>query len=101
MQKHQLDQWLRGEYKDSQQPPKVFVIGCADISHYLLAVEYKHKLEPILDNEHALEFDSIDSVKETLYTMGLQKAYLRLHRGDRTDTSKSLSDYYDIELSLY
>ena len=41
MQKHQLDMWLHGEHKDSYQTPKVYVIGCSDISEYLLAVEYK------------------------------------------------------------
>lgn len=37
MQKHQLDMWLHGQHKDTYTLPKVFVIGCSDVSDYLLA----------------------------------------------------------------
>lgn len=56
MQEHQLDLWIHGRHKDTYKPPKVYVIGCADISQYLLAVEYKHKLEPIKKDNELMHF---------------------------------------------
>ena len=64
MQKHQLDMWLHGDHKDSYRTPKVYVIGCSDIPEYLLAVEYKHKLEPVKQGGEPVHFGSLDQVKE-------------------------------------
>ncbi len=100
MQKHQLDRWLHGYHKDSYQVPKVFVIGCADISQYLLAVEYKHKLEPIKLNEEPIHFSSLEQVKEELLRLGFSKAYLRLHNAYDEFGVEGEVSYHDIELSL-
>ncbi|GAL19607.1 hypothetical protein JCM19235_963 [Vibrio maritimus] len=101
MQKHQLDRWLHGHHKDSYKPPKVFVIGCADISHYLLAVEYKHKLEPIKEDDEPIHYESLDSVKEALTRLGVEKAYLRLHNAYDECGSAEMNRYCDIELNLH
>ncbi|MDF2155446.1 DUF6482 family protein [Vibrio sp. CAU 1672] len=100
MQKHQLDMWLHGHHKDSYQTPKVFVIGCSDVSDYLLAVEYKHQLEPIKDGEETLHFGSLELVKEELLRLGIDKAYLRLHNAYDEFGSEGSVSYCDIELSL-
>jgi len=61
MHRKQLDKWIHGFHQSSYQPPKVFVISCSDLSCYLLAVEYKHKVEPVLvDNEPIHEFGATD-----------------------------------------
>ena len=60
MQKTQLDKWIHGSHKSSYEPPKVFVISCSDLSQYLLAVEYKHRLEPLKINDEPIHFDSLD-----------------------------------------
>ncbi|ASZ53126.1 DUF6482 family protein [Vibrio parahaemolyticus] len=101
MQKHQLDMWLHGQHKDTYTLPKVFVIGCSDVSDYLLAVEYKHQLEPIKDGEEPLHFGSLDLVKEELLRLGFDKAYLRLHNAyDECGSDEGTASYCDIELSL-
>ncbi len=74
MQKHQLDMWLHGEHKDSfYQTPKVYVIGCSDISEYLLAVEYKHKLEPVKQDGEPLHFDPWSSEKRSCSRLGSKR----------------------------
>lgn len=100
MQRHQLDRWVHSQHKDNYQPPKVYVIGCADITHYLLAVEYKHKLEPIRLNDDPIHFSSLESVKEELLRLGISKAYLRLHNAYDECGSDDVTAYHDIELSL-
>ena len=100
MQKHQLDMWLHGEHKDSYQIPKVYVIGCSDISEYLLAVEYKHKLEPVKQDGEPLHFGSLDQVKEELLRLGFDKAYLRLHNAYDEFGNEPSQSYCDIELAL-
>ncbi|MCG9684492.1 DUF6482 family protein [Vibrio sp. Isolate23] len=100
MQKSQLDKWIHGHHKDSYQSPKVFVIGCSDLSHYLLAVEYKHKLEPIKQDDETIHFESLDSVKEELLRLGVERAYLRLHNAYDECGSGDAPLYHDVELSL-
>ncbi|NOH96764.1 DUF6482 family protein [Vibrio sp. 99-70-13A1] len=100
MQKHQLDMWLHGHHKESYQPPKVYVIGCSDVTEYLLAVEYKHKLEPVKKGGEPLHFGSLDQVKEELMRLGIEKAYLRLHNAYDEFGSAPTQPYCDIELSL-
>ena len=100
MQKHQLDMWLHGDHKDSYQTPKVYVIGCSDISEYLLAVEYKHKLEPVKQDGEPLHFGSLDQVKEELLRLGFEKAYLRLHNAYDEFGNEPSQSHYDIELAL-
>lgn len=100
MQKIQLDKWIHGHHKDSYQPPKVFVIGCSDLSQYLLAVEYKHKLEPIKIDDEPIHFDSIEMVKEELLKLGVERAYLRLHNAYDECGAGGGPLYHDVELSL-
>ncbi|WP_085343982.1 DUF6482 family protein [Vibrio sp. ArtGut-C1] len=100
MQKYQLDMWLHGPHKDTYKTPKVFVIGCSDVSDYLLAVEYKHQLEPIKDGEDPIHFGSLDLVKEELLRLGVDKAYLRLHNAYDECGTEEAASYCDIELSL-
>ncbi|MDA9556807.1 DUF6482 family protein [Vibrio sp.] len=101
MQQHQLDKWIHGYHKDSYQPPKIFVIGCSDLPQYLLAVEYKHQLEPIRIDDEVVHFESMDQVREALMQLGAQRAYLRLHNTYDECGSPDPQRYYDIELSLF
>lgn len=73
MQKHQLDLWLHSKHHDHYVPPKMFVIGCSDANEYLLAIEYKHHLEPIKQGEELMHFSSLDLVKEELLKLGWRK----------------------------
>lgn len=100
MKMMQLDKWIHGNHKDSYQPPKVFVIGCSDLSHYLLAVEYKHKLEPLRQGDEPVHFESIDKVKEELTRLGVERAYLRLHNTYDECGAADGPLYHDVELSL-
>jgi hypothetical protein len=100
MQKRQLDKWIHGFHKDSQKAPKVFVIGCSDLSQYQIAVEYKHKLEPIKVDEEPIHFDSLEIVKEELVRLGIEKAYLRLHNAYDEFGREDGPLYSDVELSL-
>jgi len=100
MQKSQLDKWIHGHHKDSYQPPKVFVIGCSDLSQYLLAVEYKHKLEPIKINDDPVHFESLEQVKEELLRLGVERAYLRLHNAYDECGVGDGPLYHDVEMSL-
>ncbi|MFV0574331.1 MAG: DUF6482 family protein [Vibrio sp.] len=79
MKKHQLDLWLQASKNSEVAPPKIFVVSCADLSCYSLAVEYKHKLEPIRDDEELTYFESLDAAKEALCKMGISSVYLRQH----------------------
>ncbi len=100
MKMTQLDKWIHGYHKDSYQPPKVFVIGCSDLSHYLLAVEYKHKLEPLRVNDEPVHFESLERVKEELTRLGVERAYLRLHNTYDECGAGDGPLYQDVELSL-
>ncbi|GEA51048.1 hypothetical protein VIN01S_18520 [Vibrio inusitatus NBRC 102082] len=80
--------------------PKVFVIGCADLSTYQLAVEFKHKLEPIREDDKPMSFASLEIVKEELIRLGLNSAYLRLHNAYDECGAPEDKLYCDIELSL-
>lgn len=100
MQKSQLDKWIHGDHKDSYKPPKVFVIGCSDLSQYLLAVEYKHQLEPIRVDDDPVHFDSLEQVKDELLRLGVERAYLRLHNAYDECGSGDGPLYHDVELSL-
>ena len=100
MQRTQLDKWIHGSHKSSYVPPKVFVIGCSDLSQYLLAVEYKHRLEPLKINDEPIHFDSLDQVKEELNRLGVERAYLRLHNAYDECGAGDGPLYHDLELSL-
>ncbi|NOI15430.1 DUF6482 family protein [Vibrio hepatarius] len=100
MQKTQLDKWIHGSHKSSYEPPKVFVISCSDLSQYLLAVEYKHRLEPLKINDEPIHFDSLDQVKEELNRLGVERAYLRLHNAYDECGAGDGPLYHDLELSL-
>jgi hypothetical protein len=101
MQINQLDHWLHGEHKKSYVAPKLYVISCADLSDYLLAVEYKHKLEPIRKDDEPVHYSSLEQVKEELVRMGVDSVYLRLHNtDDECGAPEGAAAYHDIELSL-
>ncbi|MEF1284303.1 DUF6482 family protein [Vibrio sp. M250220] len=100
MQKTQLHKWIHGEHKESYQPPKVFVISCSDLSQYLLAVEYKHKLEPIRIDDDPVHFDSLEQVKDELNRLGVERAYLRLHNAYDECGLGDGPSYHDQEILL-
>ncbi|MDG3088959.1 DUF6482 family protein [Vibrio hannami] len=101
MKMNQLDHWLHGHHRDSYAPPKIYVISCEDVSEYLLAVEYKHKLEPIHKDGEPMHFQSLDLVKEELVRMGVESVYLRLHNtDDEFGAPQGTIPYHDIELSI-
>ncbi|MDR9830773.1 DUF6482 family protein [Vibrio sp. FNV 38] len=100
MHKRQLDKWLHGYHKETYRKPKIFVIGCADLAKYQLAVEYKHKLEPVTVDDQPVHYDSLELVKEDLTRLGFDKAYLRLHNAYDECGVESPIGYSDIELSL-
>ena len=105
MQKIQLDHWLHAEYAqhaDKQIQPKLYVISCEDLSDYLLAVEYKHKLEPIYKNGEPVHYSSLEQVKQDLSRLGVESVYLRLHNtDDECGSPEGAVPYHDIELSLH
>jgi hypothetical protein len=76
------------------------VIGCSDLSQYLLAVEYKHKLEPIKVDDEPIHFDSLELVKEELLRLGVERAYLRLHNAYDEFGVGDGPLYHDVDLSL-
>lgn len=100
MQKHQFDQWIHADIERHTVVPKVFVIGCADLSSYQLAVEFKHRLEPIRENGEPISYASLELVKEELIRLGLESAYLRLHNAYDECGALDGKLYHDIELSL-
>ncbi|MBA5763934.1 hypothetical protein H2O73_16340 [Vibrio sp. 404] len=100
MHRKQLDKWIHGFHKKSYQPPKVFVISCSDLSQYLLAVEYKNKLEPISVDGHPIHFASLEQVKEELHRLDVERAYLRLHNSYDEFGVETEPMYHDIELTL-
>ena len=100
MQKSQLDRWIHGEHDADFIPPKVFVIGCSDLSQYLLAVEYKDQIEPIKKNDEPLHFDSLELVKEELIRLGVEQAFLRLHNAYDEFGGGDAPLYYDEVLPL-
>lgn len=100
MKMTQLDKWMHAHHKGSSHSPKIFVIGCSDLSQYLLAVEYKHKLEPIKVDDEPIHYDSLDQVKEELARLGVERAYLRLHNAYDECGAGDGPLYQDVELSL-
>ncbi len=101
MKKKQLDLWLLSHKSDPDNLPKVFVVGCADLSCYSLAVEYKHRLEPIKAEEGVVYFSSLEVVKQELKRLGLISAYLRLHNAyDEFGSDEVCTLHQDIELLL-
>lgn len=100
MNRQQLDKWCHNASKQAQQLPKVYVIGCADLTQYLLAVEYKHQLEPIKVDDEPVHFDSIERVREELTLLGVDRAFLRLHNAYDECGSHSGQPYCDVELAL-
>ena len=100
MQRKQLDKWIHGFHKKSYQPPKVFVISCSDLSQYLLAVEYKHKVEPISVAGEPIHFSSLAEVREELRRLDVKRAYLRLQNSYDEFGSTEAPRYSDQELTL-
>ncbi|MBL4238007.1 DUF6482 family protein [Vibrio fluvialis] len=78
MHKRQLNKWLNATHKPGFVPPKAYVIGCADATHYTLGVEVKHHIEPLLDRGQPLHFSSLNAAKAQLSRLGLTQAYLRM-----------------------
>ncbi|BCL71061.1 conserved hypothetical protein [Vibrio nigripulchritudo MADA3029] len=101
MQREQLNHWVHAKHIEQGKEPKIFVISCANLSSYLLAVEYKHKLEPIKGKNEPLHFDSLELVKAALHKMGVHTAYLRLHNVYDECGETGVAPYHDIELSIH
>ncbi|USD64883.1 DUF6482 family protein [Vibrio sp. SCSIO 43136] len=101
MRKEQFDHWLHAKHLEHEQDPKIFVISCADIGSYLLAVEFKHHLEPIRIEDEPIHFQSLEQVKDELHRLGVQSAYLRLHNAYDECGSNQAVGYHDIELSVH
>jgi hypothetical protein len=100
MQKKQFDHWVHADIKDHHPIPKIFVISCAESTCYQLAVEYKHRLEPIMNDGEVMKFTSIELVKESLVKMGVDSAYLRLHNAYDEFGPSPVDPFHDIKLSL-
>jgi hypothetical protein len=100
MQRNQFTQWIHADIERHTEVPKVFVIGCADLSTYQLAVEFKHKLEPIREADKPVSYASLEMVKDELIRLGLDSAYLRLHNAYDECGAPDGNYYCDIELSL-
>lgn len=101
MKKKQLELWLKAYKKEHQQCPKVFILSCANLSRYSLAVEFKHKIEPILLDGEAIYFSSLECAKEELKRIGLEFAYLRVTNVyDELGCPEFSQTAQDIELPL-
>ena len=100
MHRKQLDKWIHGLHKKSYQPPKVFVISCSDLSQYLLAVEYKSKVEPVLLAGKPLHFSSLTEVREELKRLDVERAYLRMQNCYDECGCPDAPRYFDQELTL-
>ncbi len=101
MQREQLNYWLNAKHTEQRKEPKIYVISCANLSSYLLSVEYKKKLEPIRRNQEILHFGSLKLVKEALHKMGVHTAYLRVNNVYDECGGSGIAPYHDIELSIH
>ncbi len=100
MHKYQLTKWLHGDHKKCHKPPKVYLIGCSDLSQYLLAVEFKQRIEPIKQGRNLVKYPSLTRAKQALSQMGVQRAYLRLHNAYDECGSGAGSRYCEMALAL-
>lgn len=100
MRKQQLEHWVHADKQAEHAIPKIFVISCADSTSYQLAVEFKHKLEPIVIEGQPIKYASIDQVKDELARLGVDSAYLRLHNAYDECGPDPVQMYHDIELSI-
>ncbi len=100
MQKHQLNLWLNAQNKRCSALPRLYVIGCSDISQYLLAVEFKRNLEPIKEGLQPVHFASLELVKQELLRLGVDRAYLRLYNAYEESAYGDACRYCDIELAV-
>ncbi|XAW89209.1 DUF6482 family protein [Vibrio sp. CDRSL-10 TSBA] len=78
MHKQQLDKWLHGNHKPGATLPKVYVIGCADATHYTVGVEVRHQIEPLMKGDEPMHFSSLEAAKQELAQLGFAQAYLRM-----------------------
>ncbi|SON50567.1 DUF6482 family protein [Vibrio tapetis] len=101
MNREQLDHWLHAKHIDHTAEPKIYVISCANLTSYLLAVEYKHHLEPIRLKDEPVHYKSLDQVKEELHRLGVHNAYLRLHNVYDECGSPEMAPYHDIKLAIH
>jgi len=100
MQRKQLDKWVHGHHEDNYEPPKMYVIGCSDVSQYSLAVEYKNVVEPIKDKDEIMHFESIECAKDELHKLGIEHAYLRLYNTYDECGAGDGPHYYDEEIAI-
>lgn len=99
MKKKQLEHWLHAYKKMHTHAPKIFIMGCSDLSCYSLAVEFKNKLDPVSFNGQVIYFSSLECVKEELKRLGLTSAYLRLRNTyDECGCDEFAQGFEDIEL---
>ncbi len=102
MEMQQFEQWVQAYSKHHHQAPKVFVIGCSGLPHYLLAVEFKHHLEPVRQGDKPIHYVSLEGVREELMRLGVDKAFLRLHNTyDECCGNETLAESFcDIEMAV-
>lgn len=100
MHKQQLDKWLHGTHKPGAELPKVYVIGCADATHYTVGVEVKHQMEPLMNGDEPMHFASLDAAKAELANLGLERAYLRMSCAYEECGFEGGQKYSDIPLPL-
>jgi hypothetical protein len=104
MQKYQFDSLVKQDHQQSQSIPKIFVVGCAELSSYQLAVEVNQQLEMIQIHDKPLAYSSLEQLKNDLIVLGLQRVFLRLYNPNQaqqtTQSCAEQSAFYDIELSL-
>ncbi len=78
----------------------MFVIGCSELNQYLLAVEYKHQVEPLKVKDEVMNFESLEQVKEALVRLGVERAYLRLQNAYDECGAPGSAMTCDVELPL-
>lgn len=98
MDQYQFHQWLN--HTDQDHQPKVFVLSGADLSQYSIAVEYRHKMEPLRNDRGVIHFHSLDEAKHHLIKQGVSHAYLRLFTPYEECGAPGGQRYSDMDLPL-
>ncbi len=99
MHKYQLSKWLQ-DPKRHHRSPKVYLISCGDLPQYLVAVEYKQRVEPVKSGNQPLQFQSLKQAKQALNQLGAKRAYLRMQNAYDECGTGQRQRYCDMELAL-
>ena len=98
MDQHQFHQWLH--HTDQDHQPKVYILGGADLSQYSIAVECRHRMEPLRNEQGIMHFQSIDEAKQHLIKQGVSHACLRLFTPYEECGTAGRMHYSDMDLPL-